>query len=85
MKEQRYLALFQPVFNDLPRLAEETVKDIHDVARRIIIPKFFWLKIAYGAFFVGNFLAVLVAFYAFWSGDLTLAEAASVKTQNYGD
>ena len=68
MKEEQYLMLFRPIFNDLERLAEESVKDLHDVARRIIIPKFFWLKISYGAFFIGNMIAIALALYAFWSG-----------------
>ena len=38
-------------------------KDIHDVSRRIIIPKFFWLKISYGCFFFGNVLAIATAAY----------------------
>ena len=44
----------------LTALAEETVKDLHDVAQNIIIPKFFWLKVAYGSFFVGNVIAISI-------------------------
>lgn len=61
MKEAEYLALFNPIYNDRELLAEEAVKDIHDVSRRIIIPKFFWIKIGYGCFFIGNLCAVAVA------------------------
>lgn len=60
MKEAEYLALFNPVYNDRELLAEEAVKDIHDVSRRIIIPKFFWIKIGYSCFFIGNLVAVAV-------------------------
>lgn len=61
MKEAEYLSRFNPVYNDMERLAEEAIKDIHDVSRRIIIPKFFWIKLGYGCFFCGNVLAITVA------------------------
>jgi hypothetical protein len=60
MSETDYLEAFNPIFNDLNKLAEETVKDLHDVAQNIIIPKFFWLKVAYGSFFVGNVIAISI-------------------------
>tara|TARA_A100000171_G_C2081850_1_gene120104 strand:+ start:228 stop:809 length:582 start_codon:yes stop_codon:yes gene_type:complete len=63
MKEAEYLSRFNPIYNDMNRLAEEAIKDIHDVSRRIIIPKFFWLKISYGCFFFGNVLAIATAAY----------------------
>ena len=69
MREDKYLELFNPVFNDLDELSEAAVKDLHDMARRIIIPKFFWLKISYGSFFVGNVMAIAVALWAIWSGE----------------
>ena len=47
----------------MERLAEEVAKDIHDVSRRIIIPKFKWLKFGYGCFFGGNVLAIATAAY----------------------
>lgn len=72
MKEDKYLSLINPIFNDLNSLSEEALKDLHDIARRIIIPKFFWLKISYGAFFVGNLIAIIVALYAIWSGNAHL-------------
>lgn len=58
MKEDEFLAEFQPVFNDGTVLAETAVKDLHDTARRIIRPKFFWLKISYLTFFIGNLIAI---------------------------
>ena len=61
MKEDEYLKAFHPIFNDLSRLSQEAIKDLHDVSRRIIIPKFFWLKVSYGCFFVGNVIAVIYA------------------------
>lgn len=68
MREQKYLDLINPIFNDLNELSEEALKDLHDIARRVIIPKFFWLKIAYGAFFIGNLIAVAVTLYVIWTG-----------------
>lgn len=68
MSERRYLDLMQPVFNDLDALAKESIKDLHDVAKRIIIPKFFWLKMSYGTFFIGNLIAIGWTVILMWSG-----------------
>lgn len=65
MKEEEYLAEFQPIFNDPNQLAEASVKDLHDTARRIILPKFMWLKISYSTFFIGNVIAVITLFMNF--------------------
>jgi len=59
MKRDEFLDEFLPIFNDPSKLAEIAVKDIHDVARNSMIPKFFWLKIAYAVFFIGNFFAII--------------------------
>ncbi len=59
MKEEEFLEEFFPVFNDSSDLAEVAVKDMHDTARRIILPKFKWLKISYSIFFLGNVFAVV--------------------------
>lgn len=59
IKEEQYLQEFMPIFNNFEKLSAESVKDLHDMSRRIIIPKFFWLKMAYGVFFVGNLIAIL--------------------------
>lgn len=66
MKEEEFLSEFQPKFNDPEQLAEIAVKDIHDVARRIIRPKFFWLKFSYIVFFFGNLAAIACALYNIW-------------------
>ena len=58
MKEDEFIEEFRPVFNSPSKLSEAAAKDIHDVARRIIKPKFFWLKISYILFFVGNMIAI---------------------------
>jgi hypothetical protein len=54
-------------FSDIGYLKELTVailKDIHDVSRRILRPKFFWLKLSYIIFFCGNLIAVSVILYS---------------------
>ena len=67
MREDEYLKSFMPIFNSRERLSEEAVKDLHDVSRRIITPKFYWLKIAYFVFFGGNLIALMVILYHFWA------------------
>lgn len=69
LPEARYLDLFNPVFNDMERFAEATIRDLHDVSRHVILPKFFWLKIAYGIFFIGNLAAVVWGMAALWGGE----------------
>lgn len=68
MSERRYLDLMYPVFNDLNELSQMAIKDLHDIAKRIIIPKFFWLKMSYSCFFVGNLLAIGWTVILMWSG-----------------
>lgn len=63
MREPEFLEEFLPVFNSPGELAEAAIKDIHDTARRIIRPKFFWLKISYTTFFVGNLIAIGLTLY----------------------
>jgi len=58
MNRQEFLDDFMPIFNEPAKLAETAVKDLHDVAKNAIIPKFFWLKIAYTIFFLGNVSAI---------------------------
>lgn len=66
MKEQDYLDAFMPVFNDLPRLSEACARDLHDIASRIIRPKFYWLRLSYLIFFFGNVGAIGLTFYNMW-------------------
>lgn len=63
LTEKQYLEMMQPVYNDPAALGVEVLKDIHDVSRRVLIPKFRLLKIAYTVFFIGN-LSALIAFFA---------------------
>jgi hypothetical protein len=66
MKEHDYLASFKPIFSSRARLAEEAIKDIHDVSRRILRPKFRALKMAYIIFFCGNVVAISVMIAHIW-------------------
>lgn len=66
LNEEYFLQEFQPIFNDTSALAKESIKDLHDVSRRIIIPKFFWLKLSYGSFFIGNVIAIGLTLYGLW-------------------
>jgi hypothetical protein len=66
MTEDEFLEEFRPVFNTPSKLADAAAKDIHDVARRIIKPKFFWLKASYILFFVGNMVATAFAVLALY-------------------
>jgi hypothetical protein len=66
MREDQYLQSFMPIFNNRQRLSEEAVKDLHDVSRRIIIPKFHWLKFSYFVFFGGNLIALMFVLHHFW-------------------
>lgn len=68
LSETAFLQQFLPVYNDPGALSRAAAEDLHDVATRIIAPKFFWLKLAYGAFFVGNAAAVLWALALMWLG-----------------
>jgi len=56
---QEFIDEFMPIFNDPGKLAETAVNDLHDTAQNAMIPKFFWLKLAYITFFIGNMIAVI--------------------------
>lgn len=66
LKEADFLAEFLPIYNDPGLLAEAAIKDLHDTARRIIRPKFFWLKISYITFFLGNLIAIALTVYSIY-------------------
>lgn len=71
LKEEEYLRQFLPYYNDLGGLSEIVAKDLHDIARRVIRPKFFWLKLAYISFFIGNLIAISLMLWAFWQQGIT--------------
>lgn len=70
MDEKTYLEVFNPIFNDRGRLAEETVKDLHDISRNILLPKYLWLKLSYKCFFIGNLIAIAIAVHAGWDAGI---------------
>lgn len=63
LKEDAYLKAINPIVNDNEKLMAAIIKDIHDMSRRILRPKFFWLKLSYTIFFCGNVTAVSVILY----------------------
>lgn len=66
LQEEEFVQEFLPIFNNPSKLAEASIKDIHDVARRIIRPKFYWLKFSYGIFFFGNLISIAWTLYLIW-------------------
>lgn len=66
ISEKEYLAEFLPHYNDLSKLSELAAKDLHDIARHVIRPKFFWLKFSYIVFFIGNMAAIFLTLHGFW-------------------
>jgi hypothetical protein len=67
LSEEDYLNRFMPIFADPQSLAKESIKDIHDVSNRVLIPKFRLLKMCYATFFGGNLLAILSFMIPHWS------------------
>lgn len=67
LKEDTYLEKMLPIYNDHDALAKEVLKDFHDTSRRILRPKFFWLKISYMIFVIGNLIGCIIALYLIWA------------------
>lgn len=63
LSEEEFLDDFMPIFDNPKELAKAAVRDLHDTARRIIRPKFYWLKISYLTFFSGNLIAIIWTLY----------------------
>jgi len=66
LSEDDYMSRIRPIYADTNLLAEEVLKDIHDVSHRVLIPKFRLLKWCYSVFFVGNVLAILSFLIPVW-------------------
>lgn len=66
MTEDEYLSAVWPIYNDKDAFAREVLRDIHDISRRVLIPKFRHLVKAYSVFFAGNLIAVLAFLYQGW-------------------
>ena len=57
---ESYLSNVQPIYNDLGMLGKESLKYMYDVSRFVLRGKYFWLRLCYGVFLLGNALALLV-------------------------
>ncbi|MDD9900543.1 MAG: DUF5706 domain-containing protein [Alphaproteobacteria bacterium] len=61
MEEEEYLEAMRGHFNEPHKLSELAVRDFYNVSKRVIGPKFFWIKVSYLVFFFGNGTALLLA------------------------
>ena len=52
--------LMKEALEDTGLLAEMITQDLYHISQRILHPKFFWLKISYFSFFIGNLIALLL-------------------------
>lgn len=57
--EQDYLDKVLPHINDPYALAPLMLRDIHHMSVNILAPKFFWIKVSYVSFVLGNGLALI--------------------------
>lgn len=57
---QSYLDEIAPIYNDLGLLGKESLKYLYDVSRFVLRGKYFWLRLCYTGFLIGNTLALLV-------------------------
>jgi hypothetical protein len=60
LEREEYMNAFVPILSDPERLTKAAVHDLYDTAKNSILPKYYWIKIAYGTFFVGNLLAIIM-------------------------
>lgn len=67
LTEEEYLDIMDPIYNTPSCMAEAVIKDLHDVSRHILRPKFFWLKTSYVIFFAGNLIAIVMELITHWS------------------
>jgi hypothetical protein len=61
MSEKAYLEEMKKAFADNEILAEMAVKDLHHLGSKIIKPKYFFLRVAYAVFLLGQLTAALAA------------------------
>lgn len=67
MSQKEFLEIMNPIYNNPPELAQTVLKDIHDISKRVLIPKFRLLKTAYSIFFLGNLIAISLVLFNMWS------------------
>lgn len=58
MSEDAYLKLAKEAFADNSKLAEMAALDIYHLSKYVLAPKFFWLKLSYLMFLIGNIIAL---------------------------
>lgn len=59
LKEDQFLENFKHIVGDPGNLSEAVAKDLYDMGKNVMLPKFRWLKIAYISFFIGNSSALM--------------------------
>lgn len=66
MTETEYLDIMKPLYNNPPDFGVTALRDLHDISRYVLVPKFFWLKLSYLVFFIGNFVAISIEIVQMW-------------------
>jgi len=59
MSEEDFLHEINPIVNDNNALCLATVRDLHDISKHVMRPKFYWLKLSYIIFFIGNLTSLI--------------------------
>lgn len=57
---EHYLNAIHPIYNDPQKLGQESLKFIYDTSMYILRGKYYWLRLCYSTFLVGNFIALVV-------------------------
>ena len=55
---EQYLNEIKPIYNDPQKLGQESLRYIYDTSLYILKGKYFWLRLCYIIFLVGNFSAI---------------------------
>ena len=55
-----YLKSVYPIYNDVGRLSQEAFKYMYDTSRYVLKAKYFWLRLCYTWFMIGNALCIIV-------------------------
>lgn len=67
LSENQYLELMRKALVDTSTLAEMAARDLYHLSKRVLGPKFFWLKISYFIFLIGNLIAIGTITVQTWS------------------
>lgn len=60
LSEKRYLDLMNEALQDTSVLAEMASRDLYHISKRILHPKFIWLKVSYALFLGGNIITLFL-------------------------